>query len=90
MQPYSSQPIGYLNHDGGMIANGTTIEASTGAIFEMAVPFARLELRPGDSIRFYVELERGETSLDRAPREGIFELVAPSPRFRADHVASLR
>jgi len=81
LQPYSSQPIGYLNHDGSMIANGTTIEASTGAIFEMAVPFARLELRPGDSIRFYVELERGETSLDRAPREGIFELVTPSRDF---------
>ena len=70
-----------MNHAGGLIANGTTIEASTDAIFELAVPFARLELRPGDSIRFYVELMRGEASLDRAPREGIFELVAPSPDF---------
>jgi hypothetical protein len=81
MQPESIQPVGYLNHAGGMIANGTTIDASADAIFELGVPFARLEIRPGDSIRFYVELERGATSLDRAPREGIFELVAPSTDF---------
>ncbi len=64
-----------------MVSNGTTIDASTGLIFEMAVPFARLELRPGETIRFYIELLRGPASLDRAPREGIFELVAPSPDF---------
>jgi alpha-amylase/alpha-mannosidase (GH57 family) len=81
MQPDSTRPIGYLNHAGGMVLNGTTVQASTGAIFEMAVPFARLELRPGQTIRFYIELQRGTTSLDRAPREGIFELVAPSPDF---------
>jgi alpha-amylase/alpha-mannosidase (GH57 family) len=81
MGPETSKPIGSLNRAGGMIANGTTIDASTDAIFELGVPFARLELRPGDSIRFYVELERGETSLDRAPREGVFELVTPSPDF---------
>jgi alpha-amylase/alpha-mannosidase (GH57 family) len=81
MQPDKPRPIGYLNRAGGMISNGTTIEASTGAIFEMAVAFARLELRPGETIRFYIELLRGPASLDRAPREGIFELVAPSPDF---------
>ncbi len=44
----------YLNHAGGMVANGTTIQAATGAIFELAVPFARLELetrRPDPVLR---------------------------------------
>ena len=79
--PDSNRPTGYLNHAGGMIANGTTIQASSDVIFEMAVPFARLEKRPGETIRFYVELQKGQASLDRAPREGIFELVVPSPDF---------
>jgi hypothetical protein len=47
----------------------------------MAVPFERLGLKPGDPIRFYVELLKGESSLDRAPREGVFELTTPSPDF---------
>ena len=64
-----------------MVANGTTVQAATGVIFEMAIPFARLELKAGDPIRFYVELFKGDASLDRAPREGIFELVVPSPDF---------
>ena len=51
------------------------------AIFELAVPFAQLDLNPGNPVRFYVELYRGDSSLDRAPREGIFELTIPSPDF---------
>jgi hypothetical protein len=47
----------------------------------MAVPFTRLGLRPDDPIRFYVELIAGESSIDRAPREGIFELAMPTPDF---------
>ena len=54
---------------------------ATGKILELAVPFGRLGLKPGDPIRFYVELLGGEPSLDRAPREGIFELTVPSPDF---------
>jgi hypothetical protein len=52
-----------------------------GAIVELAVPFARLGVEPGDPIRFYVELHKGDFSIDRAPREGIFELKTPSPDF---------
>ena len=37
--------------------------------------------KAGDPIRFYVELLGGDASLDRAPREGIFELTVPSPDF---------
>ncbi len=36
---------------------------------------------PGDPIRFYVELFQGDSSLDRAPREGVFELTTPSRRI---------
>ena len=62
-------------------ANGTTVAVATDQILELAVPFARLDRKPGDPIRFYVELLKGEPSLDRAPREGIFELTVPSPDF---------
>jgi hypothetical protein len=81
MEPALPQPIAYLNRAGRQSANGTTVQVATGAIFELAVPFARLDLNPGDPIRFYVELYQGDASLDRAPREGIFELAVPSPDF---------
>jgi hypothetical protein len=81
LAPAESAPVGYLNHAGRPLANGTTVQVATGAILELAVPFARLDLEPGDPIRFYVELLRAESSLDRAPREGIFELAVPSPDF---------
>ena len=63
------------------LANGTTVAVATGQILELAVPFSRLGRKPGEPIRFYVELLKGETSLDRAPREGIFELTVPCPDF---------
>jgi hypothetical protein len=81
VQPSTRQPVAYLNHAGRTLANGSTIAVATGEILEMAVPFARLERMPGDPIRFYVELLKGESSVDRAPRDGIFELTAPCPDF---------
>ena len=54
---------------------------ATDRILELAVPFARLGLKPTDLVRFYVELLAGDASLDRAPREGIFELHVPTPDF---------
>jgi alpha-amylase/alpha-mannosidase (GH57 family) len=81
IEPAAALPVAYLNHAGRLLANGTTIPVATGAICELAIPFARLDLEPGDPIRFYVELHKGDSSLDRAPREGVFELVAPSPDF---------
>ena len=57
------------------------VQVATGTILEMAVPFARLDRTPGDPIRFYVELFQGDSSLDRAPREGVLELTTPSPEF---------
>jgi alpha-amylase/alpha-mannosidase (GH57 family) len=80
-EPADPRPIAVLNHAGRLLANGTTIQVATGAILELAVPLARLKLTPGDPIRFYIELLSGDASLDRAPREGILELTAPSPDF---------
>jgi len=81
VQPAVRHPVAYLNHAGRPLSNGTTVAVATGQILELAVPFARLDRQPGESIRFYVELLKGETSLDRAPREGIFELSVPSADF---------
>jgi alpha-amylase/alpha-mannosidase (GH57 family) len=81
IEPAMPRPIACLNHAGRQVANGTTVQVATGAILELAIPFTRLDLAAGDPIRFYVELFQGDSSLDRAPREGIFELAAPSRDF---------
>jgi alpha-amylase/alpha-mannosidase (GH57 family) len=79
--PSSSFPIAHIDHAGGPSSNGTTVEVATDRILELAVPFGRMGVKADEPVRFYVELLQGETSLDRAPREGIFDLVAPSPDF---------
>jgi len=61
--------------------DASVVEAATERIVELSAPFSRLGLEPGSPIRFYVELLAGENSLDRAPREGIFELTVPPPDF---------
>ena len=66
MQPASARPVALLNRPGCPTVNGDTVQVATGSILEMAVPFARLDRTPGDPIRFYVELFRGDSSLDRA------------------------
>jgi len=79
--PSQHRPLGVINHSGAPSSNGTTVEVATGKVLELAVPFTRLGLKVGDPIRFYVELIAGDSSLDRAPREGIFELTVPTPDF---------
>jgi alpha-amylase/alpha-mannosidase (GH57 family) len=81
MEPAAAHPVACLHERGQVVANGTTLDIATGVIVELALSFAHLDLSPGDPIRFYVELLKGDSSLDRAPREGIFELTVPSPDF---------
>jgi alpha-amylase/alpha-mannosidase (GH57 family) len=81
VEPAAPCPVAYLRRAGHPLANGTTVQVATGTILELAVPFPRLNLNPGDPIRFYIEVLKEDASLDRAPREGIFELVAPSRDF---------
>jgi alpha-amylase/alpha-mannosidase (GH57 family) len=79
--PAQPRPVACINHRGQPSSNGSTVEVATDRILELAAPFGRLGLKPGDPVRFYVELLAGDSSLDRAPREGIFELNVPSPDF---------
>jgi alpha-amylase/alpha-mannosidase (GH57 family) len=79
--PALPRPISHIDHAGAASSNGTTVEAATHKIVELAIPFGRLGLKAGDPLRFYVELLQGEASLDRAPREGIFDLTVPSPDY---------
>jgi alpha-amylase/alpha-mannosidase (GH57 family) len=79
--PAQAHPVACINHRGRASSNGSTVEVATDRILELAAPFGRLGLKPGDLVRFYVELLAGDASLDRAPREGIFELIVPSPDF---------
>ena len=74
----ASGPVGALD-------DGLAVEVATADVLELAIPFAALGLPPGAPIRFYVELLAGESSLDRAPREGVFELSTPSADFERIH-----
>jgi alpha-amylase/alpha-mannosidase (GH57 family) len=79
--PSEPRPVAHIRQGGVFSCNGASVEAATDRIFELGVPFTRLGLKPGEPIRFYVELLQGESSLDRCPREGIFELTVPTPDF---------
>jgi alpha-amylase/alpha-mannosidase (GH57 family) len=62
-----------------MVLDG--VEAAVGAIFELAVPFAGLELQPDAPAHMYLEAFSSKKSVDRAPREGTLEMVTPTPDF---------
>jgi alpha-amylase/alpha-mannosidase (GH57 family) len=79
--PSAPHPVGHIDHAGGPSSNGTTVEVATDKILEIAVPFGRLGVKANEFVRFYIEVLQGETSVDRAPREGIFDLTVPTPDF---------
>ena len=81
MEPSRPRPVSYLNRPGCPSVNGDTVQVATDTVLELAVPFARIDRAAGDPIRFYVELFQGDSSLDRAPREGVLELTTPSHDF---------
>ena len=58
-----------------------TIEVAVDQILELAVPFADLGLAPESTIQMYVEAVAKKQSVDRAPQEGVLEMVVPSPDF---------
>jgi hypothetical protein len=57
------------------------VQAACDHIFEVSLPFERLGVSAGAILRFYLELLRGDASVDRAPREGIFTTCVPTPDF---------
>ena len=79
--PSMPRPTASIKQRGQVTGNGASVEVATDKILELAVPFKRLGLAVDDQVRFYVEVLAGEASLDRSPREGIFELTVPTPDF---------
>lgn len=79
--PASPRPTAEIRHSDKVSGKGTAVEVAVNKVLELAVPFGQLGLKAGDPVRFYIELLSGESSLDRAPREGIFELTVPSVDF---------
>lgn len=57
------------------------VQVAVDHILEMAIPFSRLEVTPDDPVQMYVEAVSDNQSLDRAPREGAFELRVPGPEY---------
>jgi alpha-amylase/alpha-mannosidase (GH57 family) len=51
----------------------------------LAVPFARLELQPGDRPRIAFRLTRGDVALARYPTDGSLTLAIPDDAFEAEN-----
>ena len=60
---------------------GAAVEAAVDQIAELAVPFDALGVAVDGPVQFFVELQRGGRSLDRAPRQGAVALTRPSRDF---------
>ncbi len=63
------------------LVSKVNIELAIDQIFELAVPFADLGLAPESTIQMYIEATAKKQSVDRAPQEGVLEMVVPSPDF---------
>jgi alpha-amylase/alpha-mannosidase (GH57 family) len=57
------------------------LAAAVDQIVEVAIPFDRLGLAIEQHLQFFVELQQGGVSRDRAPRDGTIVLTRPSPDF---------
>ncbi len=69
-----------LYRDDKLVAKAN-IELAIDQILELAAPFADLGLAPESTIQMYVEATAKKQSVDRAPQEGVLEMVVPSPDF---------
>ena len=65
----------------GEAASLDGIRAGIDQIVELSIPFDFLGVKVDEPIQFFVELQAGEQSIDRAPREGAITLSRPSPDF---------
>jgi alpha-amylase/alpha-mannosidase (GH57 family) len=57
------------------------LEAAVGLIVEIALPFDHLGVPVDGPVQFFVELQQGGQSRDRAPRQGAIALARPSIDF---------
>ena len=87
--PALPRPSAVVRRKGAPIAGETEVEVATDDVLELAVPFSRLGVEPNQPIRFYVELLKGDASLDRAPPRRNFRGHGADAGLRADHVAGL-
>jgi alpha-amylase/alpha-mannosidase (GH57 family) len=71
---------GVLRHE-DKVVDAPDIEVAIDRIAELAIPFARLGVKVGQPVYFYVELLQSSQSRDRAPREGTINLTCPSADF---------
>ncbi|MCU0722781.1 MAG: glycoside hydrolase family 57 protein, partial [Planctomycetes bacterium] len=54
-------------------------------VLELSLPFAALDVRPGESFGFQLETVQRGRVLDRFPRNGVFEITAPGRDFDLEH-----
>jgi alpha-amylase/alpha-mannosidase (GH57 family) len=79
-RPAWREPILQLYHqDVPVVESG--IKAAADAILEIAIPWRTLAVGVDDPVQFFVELIRGEQTVERAPLEGAVATSVPSPEF---------
>jgi hypothetical protein len=81
--PATPRQAAALLHEGAGVP-APEVAVGIDQIAELAVPFERLGLKPGQPGQFFVELLEGAQSRDRAPREGAVSLTVPAADF--EHV----
>jgi alpha-amylase/alpha-mannosidase (GH57 family) len=57
------------------------VETALGRILELAVSFSDLKVQPDDPLQMYLEAISQKQSIDRAPYEGVLELIVPSADY---------
>lgn len=50
-------------------------------ILEMAIPFNEIGARPGDEVRFFINMQRGAVDIEKWPKRGYFSFIVPSEEF---------
>lgn len=56
-------------------------EVAVGQIFELKIPFADLDLAPGEAVRFRVCLSQQGVLFEEHPQSGSLQFVVPGPHF---------
>lgn len=57
------------------------LEVAVARILEVAIPIADLQITQGRRVEFHIEAFAHQQSLDRAPKEGLLSMAAPSKDF---------
>lgn len=52
-------------------------------IIELSLPFSILDFRPKERVNFYLQIQRGDLSMERYPRNGYISFLVPDQEFLA-------